>query len=115
MTVPFPRTVPEDAPGPPSPLLDQRAARVFFADRRRAGAIGYRFDVEGVVITHVDSAESRYSWAAVIAFVRDLYGRHTGPYADEPGTTDEDEDDDPSRRERRQERRQERRDERGGR
>lgn len=101
--VPFPRTVPEDAPGPPAPLLDQRAARSLFSARRREnGAIGYRLAAEGVYVQHLGGDEAFFPWADVVAFAREVLGHRD--YAED--------DDDPSRRERRQQRRQERRDRR---
>jgi hypothetical protein len=105
MTVPFPRTVPADAPDPPTPLLDQRAARTVFARRRREGAIGYRLAVEGVYVQQPDRSETFHPWADVVAEARQvLLGGYTPPDAD----------DDPSRREQRQQRRQDRRDDRRG-
>ncbi len=96
--VPFPRTVPEDAPSPPEPLLDQRAARVLFARRRLDGATGYRLSAQGVTVTGPDYGERFVLWSEVRAQVDRIYAR---PTSADP--------EDPSRRERRQARRHERR------
>jgi hypothetical protein len=102
--VPFPRTVPDDAPTPPAPLLDQRAARTLFAElRRNAHAVGYRLSADGVTVHHADTTERFFTWAEVLSFARGVHGldysadRDSGPDAD-----------DPTRRQRRQQRRRDR-------
>lgn len=62
MTVPFPRTKPDDAPEPPAALLDQRAARVLFLNH--VGAIGYRLADEGVYVELADGM-AFHPWADV--------------------------------------------------
>jgi len=106
--VPFPRTVPYDAPDPPDPLLDQRAARTLFAVRRRENqAIGYRLARDGVAIQYMDGREEITPWPDTLDFARERYGLRD--------RLQDDDDDDSSRRERRQERRRERREDRGDR
>lgn len=98
--VPFPRTVPDDAPTPPAPLLDQRAARAVFAVLRRTdGATGYRLAADAVYIDLFDGSRRVLPWVEVLEIARSIHGISEG-------RTD---DDDPTRRERRQQRRQERR------
>ena len=84
VTVPFPRTVPEDAPSPPRPTLDHRAARVFFEDAKANGrAIGYRISAEGVTLAVAPAdaaeddagpAETFHPWPDVTAAARRLRG-----------------------------------------
>jgi hypothetical protein len=114
MSVPFPRTTPPDPPQPPSPLLDQRAARVLFEARQAEGAVGYRLAAEGVYLIFTQPGqqadatrgEDFIPWADVKAYA------HQNA-ADAPDTVG-DQDPDLSRRERRQQRRQQRRAERRG-
>lgn len=100
---PFPRTVPDDAPTPPAPLLDQRAARTLFAELRRTShAVGYRLSADGITVRHVDTTERFFTWAEVLSFARGVYG--LGAYDDDQGP----DADDPTRRQRRQQRRRDR-------
>jgi hypothetical protein len=61
--VPFPRTVPADAPEPAEAAMDWRAAHLFFEGT--AEALAYRMTPEGVTLTLADDAESVHSWAEV--------------------------------------------------
>jgi hypothetical protein len=105
VTVPFPRTIPADAPTPPTPPLDWRAARAFFDQRQWADAdategvavVGYRLTVEGVVVRTDDGSEDVTPWAEV-----QRIAQLDGPGPDTPP-------EELSRRERRQQRRQQRR------
>lgn len=102
MTVPFPRTVPADAPSPPTPPLDWRSARAFFEQRQAAegdatvgvAVVGYRLTVQGVIVTTDDGAEDETPWDEVKRLAQ-----LDGPDDDKA---------DPSRRERRQQRRRDR-------
>lgn len=66
--VPFPRTVPDDAPQPPAPLLDPRAAWGLFSKRQadRAGQevtpVAFRMADEGVYVRTSDGSTTLVDW-----------------------------------------------------
>ena len=81
MTVPFPRTVPADAPEPPAPLLEHRAAYAFFLERQSEqrdaaeAPVGFRMSPEGVWVRDDSGFEVLTEWDEV----KRLAHRHGDP------------------------------------